>query len=144
MPNHGHGIVWIVDTAVTADGVRPNMERAHAMRPNAEKQDARRASPRRAPRSLGSFIAGFKASVTSRAGRELNMTGIWQRNYYDHIIRNDRELTNIRWYILSNPVHWQLDRDNVQNARKLSPPEKAEEYLKDMEDMALKLKAAGQ
>ena len=156
MPNHGHGIVWIVDTAVGADGVRPedvgtngirpnegirsNMEWAHAMRPN--ESAPTRASLRRAPRSLGSFIAGFKASVTSRAKRELNMTGIWQRNYYDHIIRNDRELNNIRWYILNNPLNWQLDRDNARNTRKLSPPENVEEYVKDVEDMVLKLHSA--
>src|SRR5687767_7323363 len=75
MPNHGHGIVWIVDTAVGADGVRPVMERMPFMRP--KKQDAHRASLRRVPRSLGSFIAGFKGSVTSRARNELDMTGVW-------------------------------------------------------------------
>jgi putative transposase len=128
MPNHGHGIIWIVDT-VGADGVRPS------------KQDARRASLQRAPRSLGSFMAGFKASVTSRAGRELNVTGIWQRNYYDHIIRNDRELKNIAWYIVNNPLNWQSDRDNAQNVRKLSPPERVEEYVKDVEEMTLNFKA---
>jgi REP element-mobilizing transposase RayT len=139
MPNHGHGIVWIADTTVGADGVRPDLERAHGTRPNIQTQDARRASLRRAPRSLGSFIAGLKASVTARAGRELNMTGIWQRNYYDHIIRNDREWNNIRWYITNNPLNWQLDRDNFQNIRKLSPPETVEEYVKDVEEMVLKL-----
>ena len=97
-------------------------------------------SLRRVPRSLGSFIAGFKASVTSRAGRELNMTGIWQRNYYEHIIRNERELHNIARYIRDNPLNWQLDRDNAQNIRKLSPPEQAEDYVKDVEDMVLKSK----
>jgi hypothetical protein len=91
--------------------------------------------------ALGSFIAGFKASVTSRARRELIMTGIWQRNYYERIIRNDRELDNIRWYILNNPLNWQLDRDNALNTRKLSPPEKVEEYLKDVEDTVLKRKS---
>jgi putative transposase len=142
MPNHMHGINWIVD--VGADGVRPN----DGAQPNngriqsapTQNQDAHRASLRRAPRSLGSFIAGFKASVTSRAGRELNMTGIWQRNYYEHIIRNDRELHNIGWYIVNNPVNWQLDRDNEQNTRKLSPPEQIDEYVKDVEELVLKLK----
>jgi REP element-mobilizing transposase RayT len=142
MPNHFHGINWIVG----ADGVRPDIERAHAMRPDVmrpdhQKPDARRASPQRLPRSLGSFIAGFKASVTSRAGRELHMTGIWQSNYYEHIIRNDRELRNIRWYILNNPLNWQLDRDNAQNVRKLSLPETVEEYVKDVEEMISKWKA---
>jgi REP element-mobilizing transposase RayT len=138
MPNHGHGIIWIVDTTVGADGVRPN----EGVRPGLQKPDAHRASLRRAPRSLGSFMAGFKASVTSRAKNELNMTGIWQRNYYDHIVRNDRELNNIRWYILNNPLNWQLDRDNAQNIRKLYPPENLEEYLKDVKDMVLKLRSA--
>ena len=142
MPNHGHGIIWIVDTTVGADGVRLNMERAHAMRPHPQKQSPTHTSLRRAPRSLGSFMAGFKASVTSRAKNELNMTGIWQRNYYDHIIRNDREWNNIRWYILNNPLNWQLDRDNTQNIRKLAPPENVEEYVKDVEDMALRLRSA--
>jgi REP element-mobilizing transposase RayT len=168
MPNHGHGIVWITDTSVGADGraaslsggvrlekgvrpeidVPPNPDRAQGLRPNVQEQDARReqqdahrASLRREPRSLGSFMAGFKAAVTSRAGRELNTTGIWQRNYYDHIIRNDRELNNIRWYIRNNPLNWQLNRDNAQNTRKLSPPEKVEEYVKDVGDMVLILKA---
>lgn len=158
MPNHGHGIIWIVEIAVGVDGVRANeadadginpnngiqlnRERAHTMRSNPtlsnpEEPDARRASLRRVPRSLGSFIAGFKASVTSRAKNELKMTGIWQRNYYDHIIRNDSELNNIRSYILNNPLNWQLDRDNAQNIRKLPPPENVEEYVKDVEEMVM-------
>ena len=103
-----------------------------------EYQDARRAFLRRTSRSLGSFMVRFKASVTSRAGNELNMTGIWQKNYYEHIIRNDRELKNIRWYILDNPLNWQLDRDNAQNIRKLSAPESVEEYVEDVEEILLK------
>ena len=148
MPNHLHGINWIVES-VGADGVRPNdgnRAEARVRRDDIQPEKGRmpyaptRASLRRAPRSLGSFIAGFKASVTSRAGRELNVTGIWQRNYYEHIIRNDRELNNIRWYIVNNPLNWQLDRDNAQNTRKLSPPENVDEYIKDVEEMVLKLK----
>ena len=141
MPNHGHGIIWIVGSAVGADGVRPDMERISAIRGNIQKPDARRASLRRMPRSLGSFMAGFKASVTSRAKNELMTTGIWQRNYYEHIIRNDRELNNIRWYILNNPLNWQLDRDNARNIRKLSPPESVDEYVKDVAETVVKIKA---
>ena len=82
-------------------------------------------------------MAGFKASVTSRAKRELNIAGIWQRNYYDQIIRNDRELENIQRYIRNNPLNWQQDRDNLQNIRKLPPLDRVEEYIKDLEEMAL-------
>lgn len=72
------------------------------------------------------------------------MTGIWQRNYYEHIIRNDRELKNIAWYIVNNPLNWQLDRDNERNLRKLSPPEKVEEYIRDVEDMVVRIKEKSQ
>ena len=68
------------------------------------------------------------------------MTGIWQRNYYEHIVRNDRELNNIRWYIRNNPLNWQLDRDNALNIQKLQPPEKVEEYVHDVEAMVFKLR----
>jgi len=142
MPNHVHGIIRIIEP-VGADGVRPEdgVRPKDGVRPEDGvrpiNQDVHGASLRRAPRSLGSVMAGFKASVTSRAKRELNIAGIWQRNYYDHIIRNDRELGNIQWYIRNNPLNWQLDRDNMQNIRKLSPPEKVEEYIKDVEETAL-------
>jgi putative transposase len=59
---------------------------------------------------LGSFIAGFKAAVTSQAGRELNSANIWQRNYYERIVRNENELKNFWGYIETNPSHWQEDQ----------------------------------
>ena len=37
---------------------------------------------------------------------------VWQRNYYEHIIRNPDELNRIREYIINNPLKWHLDRDN--------------------------------
>ncbi len=105
MPNHLHGIVWIVG----ADGVRPGGQGVghshHTSEPGANL-----APLRRIPRSLSSFVAGFKAAVTSRAKRELDMTGIWQRNYYDHIIRNDQDFMNIWEYIDTNPQKWQEDQ----------------------------------
>jgi hypothetical protein len=39
---------------------------------------------------------------------------LWQRNYYEHVIRNDRELDKIREYIATNPLRWALDRENPQ------------------------------
>lgn len=106
MPNHVHGIVWIaydgaravgVDGLVGADG-RPPLRQPPTTRMK--------------PRSLGSFIAGFKSSVTKRIRDELNETGIWQRNYYDRIIRNEKELNAIRRYIESNPLNWAEDDEN--------------------------------
>jgi len=55
----------------------------------------------------------------------------WQRNYYEHIIRNERELQAIRLYIRLNPENWVLDRDNPDNICRLSPPKTVEDYLRE-------------
>jgi putative transposase len=124
MPNHLHGIVWIVDEdvrpaendTVGADGIRPDGIRPPDIRPElgedsgASMTGAYHAPLRRAPRPLASFIAGYKAAVTGRAGRELNSANIWQRIYYEHIVRNENELQIIRVYIYTNPQRWHQDQ----------------------------------
>jgi putative transposase len=137
MPNHGHGIIWIED------------ENVGALPRNAQPlRVEQRSAPTKTvqPRSLGAIVRAYKSAVTHAINASENQRGavLWQRNYYDHIIRNDRELNNIRWYIVNNPLNWQLDRDNSQNIRNFSPSETVEEYVKDVEDMVLKLKANNQ
>lgn len=56
----------------------------------------------------------------------------WQDNYYEHIVRNDRELNAIRQYIIDNPRNWQIDRDNLENINNLPPPSKMEDYLEEL------------
>jgi len=63
------------------------------------------------PNSLGSIIGQFKSKVTKRL-REFpgnSELKIWQRNYYEHIIRNELDFQNIRQYINLNPVKWEID-----------------------------------
>jgi REP element-mobilizing transposase RayT len=56
--------------------------------------------------SLATVIGAFKSTVTRRLKR-MGMTGrVWQRNYYEHIIRNDHHLWAIRRYIITNPARW--------------------------------------
>jgi len=66
------------------------------------------------PRSLGAVIGSFKAAVTRRVGESSHgsKTIIWQRNYYEHIIRDDDELSRIREYVSTNFLQWELDREN--------------------------------
>jgi putative transposase len=66
------------------------------------------------PKSLGSFVAGYKASVTKQINQLRNTPGtpVWLRNYHDRVIRNERELTALRQYIGDNPLKWELDREN--------------------------------
>jgi len=63
------------------------------------------------PGSLSAIVRSFKASVTWRihnAGRGGGVP-VWQRNYYEHIIRNPAELQRIQEYILNNPLRWGMD-----------------------------------
>ncbi|MEW5942070.1 MAG: transposase [Chloroflexota bacterium] len=96
MPNHLHGIVGIC----RADEVSTW---AHS-----------RAPLQRTAKSLGSFVAQFKASATRRinAWRSKPEIRVWQRNYYEHILRNEAELDRARQYIVENPLKWELDREN--------------------------------
>ena len=64
-------------------------------------------------KTLSSFIAGYKSIVTSKINRIRNSPKqpVWQRNYYEHIIRNETELNKIRNYIINNPKNWRTDRN---------------------------------
>ncbi len=115
MPNHSHGIIWICD--VGADGVRPNNDgiRPINLKGFLQPEGAYHAPLQRMPKSLSSFIAGFKASVTSRAGRELDSANIWQRNYYEHVLRDQTDYERIAGYITSNPSNWGDDEENPRH-----------------------------
>jgi REP element-mobilizing transposase RayT len=94
MPNHLHGIIYIKHqnlrldcrggsrTAPTADGLKQ--------------------------KTLGRLIGAFKTVSTKRINHIRKSTGskLWQRGYYEHIIRDEQEYYAIRKYILDNPIHW--------------------------------------
>jgi len=96
MPNHLHAIVVLPTGTSQAAG-------AHSCAPLQRK-----------PRSLASFVAQYKAAVTRRlrwAGM-LRQPKLWQRNYFEHIIRTERALDALREYIYYNPLKWELDKLN--------------------------------
>jgi REP element-mobilizing transposase RayT len=64
------------------------------------------------PKSIGSIVRAFKASVTLRCRRNRFPNFKWQRNYFEHIIRNEEDLFRIREYIQNNPLQWGLDEEN--------------------------------
>ncbi len=68
-----------------------------------------------APGSLGAIVRAFKSAVAQRINtlRRTPSGAVWQRNYYEHIIRNDDALNRIRQYIRDNPRRWELDRENL-------------------------------
>ncbi len=83
--------------------------------------------------TLSVIIRTYKAAVTTVCRRANHDEFAWQRNYYEHIIRNERELNAIRQYIRNNPLKWELDRDNPRNADRLLPPTRVEDYLAEIE-----------
>lgn len=97
MPNHFHGIVWLT---------------------NEPEKQARQASPLPKPLkgpepgSLGAVVGGVKSASTRRINQERGTAGVvfWQRNYWERIIRNERELEAIRRYIWNNPANWRRDQ----------------------------------
>jgi putative transposase len=96
MPNHVHGVIVIRDD-VGATPASPSPEQP----PHGP-----------IPGSIGAIVGSFKSAVSRRAGRELNTSAIWQRNYYEHIIRSEAEWENIRRYIETNPHNWTGDTEN--------------------------------
>jgi putative transposase len=69
--------------------------------------------------SLGAVVRSYKASVAfsyhKLSGDRLNP--VWQRNYYEHIIRNEEERNRICQYILDNPSQWNSDQENPKTIR---------------------------
>ena len=90
-------------------------------------------SPRR--NTLGVVMRTYKAAVTTAAHRmDVEPMFAWQRGFYEHIVREDRELDAIRRYIRDNPLKWALDRDNPQNARGWPATEGGKGYVEDIRE----------
>lgn len=95
MPNHTHGIIW------TNDDV------------GAERRSAPTDAeiPHVTAGSLGAVVRAYKSAVTYaiNAARQTRGMVVWQRNYYERIVRNDVGLNRIRKYIADNPLKWADD-----------------------------------
>ena len=100
MPNHLHGILVFHDCPDSQADKNGQTVRAHG-----------RAPLHCSDRSLGSMMKGFKSGCRKRINRLRQTPGkpVWQRNYHEHIIRNDEDLGNVREYILENPLHWEVE-----------------------------------
>ena len=102
MPNHVHAILGFLRPLAAAS------RGAASSAPTAGK-------PTVLNPTLGSVIRAFKSLSAMEVNRVLGRTGeaVWQRNYYEHIVRNADEYERIRAYILKNPMHWDTDPENV-------------------------------
>jgi REP element-mobilizing transposase RayT len=98
MPNHVHGIILITNK------VRDSVGAQHAAPSEPNVQAG----------SIGAIIRSFKSAVTKQYNKESvrRALRIWQRNYYEHIIRDENALIRIRDYIATNPTRWSSDPEN--------------------------------
>ncbi len=100
MPNHVHGIIVIHENESLSTA-------------GAQHAAPLPSPPNVKPGSLGAIIRSYRSAVTRRIGCELNAKNIWQRNYYERVIRNEKECDRIHRYIESNPSHWAEDKENL-------------------------------
>ncbi|ARI81303.1 transposase [Microcystis sp. LEGE 00066] len=114
MPNHFHVIVIINDYSGDDQSLGARDAPLDLGARDAPLDlGARDAPPQQKPNSLSSCIAGFKSAVTKRINllRQNTDTPIWQRNYYESILRDEKYLAVVREYIINNPKNWPNDRD---------------------------------
>jgi len=114
MPNHFHGIVIINDYSGDDQSLGAGNRPLDLGAGNLPLDLGARDAPlQQKPNSLSSCIAGFKSAVTKRINllRQNTDTPIWQRNYYESILRDEKYLAVVREYIINNPKNWPNDRD---------------------------------
>ena len=128
MPNHLHGIILIVNNsevefsevegealAISNDQNQQNLSR-QCFAPTVNTGETIKINGTK-PQSLAAIIQNYKSVSTRQINRINKAQGsvIWQRNYYEHIIRDEEALNNIRQYIFNNPINWVEDKENPAN-----------------------------
>lgn len=114
MPNHIHGIVIIRQTDVVGVSfMKPELKMIisksnHHMKLLNNKKGLINQTP-----TIGLIIRHFKSKCTFMLHKNRFINDLWQGNYYEHIIRNEYSLFQIRQYIRDNPINWNEDRNNI-------------------------------
>ncbi len=112
MPNHIHGIIKINEIGGRGVLHTPiNNDTTQSNKPNDIQGEFN--SPIRSPsQTIGSIVRGYKSSVTKKinALHDCPDCSVWQRNYHEHIIRNEQSYQTISNYIINNPAKWEEDK----------------------------------
>lgn len=140
MPDHVHGILFIEETQLGEQGVgaglappvlkkgaprdAPTLDRLSEMSAPRDAPTLDRLSEMSAPRdapTLGHIIGAFKSLTAKSINTLLGRTGpVWQRNYYERVIRNEEELKALRKYIRENPIRWALRQTTLKTSNEIS------------------------
>lgn len=104
MPNHFHAILFIQGKAGATHRVAPTGDKSCG-------------GPE--PASIGAIVGQFKSRVTKEINswRGSSTGSLWQRNYYEHVVRDEEDLNRIRQYIQDNPRRWLEDENNPEKLR---------------------------
>jgi REP element-mobilizing transposase RayT len=116
MPNHIHGII-LIDKSVgathlgmpTGADLPGGLVDSKAL-PGPERVAPTAKGPGRG--SIGAIMARYKSRVTKRIWADTPGLPVWQRNYYEHVIRDEHDMDDIRAHILNNPANWNLNQEN--------------------------------
>ena len=121
MPNHIHGIVILHDYDDYCGGTTNGIQTNCYGRGTLQRAPTDGAHPPTFERfgkptsnSIPTIVRLFKSATTKRVNELRHTSGmpLWERNYYEHIIRGEKDLNAIRKYILNNPIQWSLDKEN--------------------------------
>lgn len=112
MPNHMHGIILLNDISVGA-GVNPAQNDLYTQN-DGKTNDNNRTTARVAP-TVSNIVGAYKSLVANGCldifkSQNETMGKLWQRNYYEHIIRNEKSYQTITEYIINNPAKWVDDK----------------------------------
>lgn len=127
MPNHLHGIVGI-ESSETDDQPVGTCHGMSVRNSANKKEKAKFGNPQ--SKSLSMIINHFKGAITRWCNANGHEYFAWQSRFYDHIIRNEKALQNIRKYIAENPLRWQIDKEKTDGNE---IHEQAVEYIVDMD-----------
>ncbi len=107
MPNHLHGVIIIHDRRGTAGNLADSDDASYRRAPT-------EAYGKPVPGSVPTIVRSFKAAVSYRINlvRGNHDRPVWQRNYYEHVIRGEKDWDHIHRYIESNPAMWAQDDEN--------------------------------
>jgi REP element-mobilizing transposase RayT len=87
--------------------------------------------------TLSNIIGAFKTTAATRVNKLRGVVGVpvWQKSFYDRIIRDDFELGRIQEYIRNNPMKWAEDRDNPVSSKFGSPAKSIDDYWNEIFDL---------
>jgi putative transposase len=112
MPNHMHGIIMIANGRGTAGNLNDPDGEPSRRAPTQERFQ------KPVKGSIPTIVRSYKSAVSYRINlmRGTNGVPVWQRNYHEHVIRDEKDLHNKTDYILANPLLWAQDDENPLHA----------------------------